>query len=130
MSYDWTKFRDLADWLRQCSVSPVDEETRCRCAISRSYYAAFCHARDELPGKQVAGAAVAFASKAIDHKLVPTELRRFIGGAMAAAQLELLRRRRNAADYDAQHAPANWVALAQSCLALADNVITFVDSLP
>ncbi len=42
MSFDWSKFLDLAN-----NLSGGDESSK-RSAISRAYYAAFCSARDRL----------------------------------------------------------------------------------
>ncbi len=46
MDFAWTKYLSLARFLQTQSETSVGQEAFLRCAISRAYYAAFCHARN------------------------------------------------------------------------------------
>lgn len=47
MPFDWKQYLDLARELAQPTASdPGQREARLRSAISRAYYASFCHARN------------------------------------------------------------------------------------
>ncbi len=47
MSFDWKQYLDLARDLSQPTTSDKGtQEARLRSAVSRAYYAAFCHARN------------------------------------------------------------------------------------
>lgn len=46
MSFDWADYLRLAQFLQSQSAPDVNQEAIYRCAVSRAYYAAFCHARN------------------------------------------------------------------------------------
>lgn len=46
MDFDWTNYLSLARFLQTQPDANITEEAFLRCAISRAYYAAFCHARN------------------------------------------------------------------------------------
>jgi hypothetical protein len=48
MSFDWAKYLTLAQEWAELSKGHTNREALLRCAISRSYYAAFCKARNYL----------------------------------------------------------------------------------
>ena len=52
MSFDWLEYLDLAQELARPPTGPSSQEARLRSAISRSYYAAFCKARNHLRDKE------------------------------------------------------------------------------
>jgi len=45
MSFDWSQYLDVARSLVGQGSKPI-QEAAYRCAVSRAYYAAFCHARN------------------------------------------------------------------------------------
>jgi hypothetical protein len=47
MPFDWKNLLDLARQMEQeASKSASNDETLCRSAVGRAYFAAFCHARN------------------------------------------------------------------------------------
>lgn len=48
MPFDWKKYLELARFLQSYHGNEIDGEAARRCAVSRAYYAAFCHARHYL----------------------------------------------------------------------------------
>jgi len=48
MSFHWGSYLDLAKFLtnNKEQIPDISQEAILRCAVSRAYYAAFCHARD------------------------------------------------------------------------------------
>lgn len=46
MAFDWADYLSLAQFLQAQSHPGVNQEAFSRCAVSRAYYAAFCHARN------------------------------------------------------------------------------------
>ena len=52
MSFDWLEYLDLARELAGSTTGLSSQEARLRSAISRSYYAAFCKARNHLRDKE------------------------------------------------------------------------------
>jgi len=45
MAFDWREYFKLSQFLQGQGVS-FTQEAAFRCAVSRAYYAAFCHARN------------------------------------------------------------------------------------
>ena len=45
MAFDWREYLNVAEFLRG-RKSDCTQEAAYRCAVSRAYYAAFCHARN------------------------------------------------------------------------------------
>ena len=46
MAFDWPEYLELARLLAQGGLDGSTPEAASRCAVSRAYYAAFCHARN------------------------------------------------------------------------------------
>lgn len=96
MTFQWADFLIVAKSLHQSgktSVLPTDASFRC--AISRAYYAAFCHSRDFaeinygfIPTK-----------KPKDHELLRINLAKH-GRGTISTKLDQLRQWRNNSDYD------------------------------
>lgn len=94
MSFYWSHYIDIATFLL-AHTSEVNEEAALWSAISRAYYAAFCHA------KYYARDQFGFVPNdtAEDHK----ELRKYFqsqGMAEIGRKLQQLRQWRNSCDYD------------------------------
>ena len=94
MAFDWKEYLDLARFL-QGQESDYTQEAAFRCAVSRAYYAAFCHARnyacDHLGFRRT--------YSHTDHELVRAHFR---SCRMPDVDLKLrqLSRWRNICDYD------------------------------
>jgi uncharacterized protein (UPF0332 family) len=95
MSFDWREYLDLAGSLMGSGRSTTTNEAAFRCSMSRIYYAAFCHARNYAQKKQ------RFVAKcnASDHALIREHFRNS-GMTRIASNLNRLRQRRNACDYE------------------------------
>lgn len=95
MPFDWREYLDLAQSLMGRDNKPITSEAAFRCAMSRIYYAAFCHARNYAREKQ------RFAAKceASDHSWVREHFRSH-GMTRVASNLDRLRQWRNACDYE------------------------------
>ena len=126
MSFDWTDFLTLADALVRDPNSPGPEEASLRSAISRAYYAAFCVARNFGRDK----GEFTPTQTGRDHWLVmnhfrssPNRNRRKIG-----LDLGRLYDNRTNADYD-DILSGRQVALAQSSVAIAQNVLSALNTL-
>lgn len=52
MSFDWEQYLDLAQVLVRQHNADIDREAELRCAISRTYYAAHCTARNYLRDRE------------------------------------------------------------------------------
>ena len=46
MAFEWKQYLELAKFLDASEVPECISEATARCAVSRAYYAAFCHARN------------------------------------------------------------------------------------
>jgi uncharacterized protein (UPF0332 family) len=46
MLFDWKEYLDISRYLYGNSSIPITRESSLRAAVSRAYYAAFCHARN------------------------------------------------------------------------------------
>jgi len=94
MAFDWNEYLNLAAFLKGDKVNYLPE-AGIRSAISRAYYAAYCHARNFAVAKQ----SFVASGKADDHDLL---IRHYAGRGMAtvANALDGLRRWRNQCDYD------------------------------
>jgi uncharacterized protein (UPF0332 family) len=126
MSFNWVDFLTLADALVRDPNSPGPEEASLRSAISRAYYAAFHVARNfgRDRGEFIP------TGTGQDHWLVmnhfrssPDRIRRKIG-----LDLDRLYDNRASADYDDVLA-GRPIALAQSSVAVARNVLNALNSL-
>ena len=116
MAFDWREYLALAQFIQHQVGNDYSHEAARRCAVSRAYYAAFCHARnyaqlhyDFVP-----------SHRAHDHE----QLRRHLqqkGRTDIARELSQLRQWRNLCDYD--DSVANLPRLTSSALELANRVI-------
>lgn len=95
MPFDWQEYIDLAEALMGRENKPITTEAAFRCAMSRIYYAAFCHARN-FPCEKQRYAAKCDAS---DHARIREHFRS-CGMTRIASSLDRLRRWRNACDYE------------------------------
>jgi len=108
MSFDWSQYLRLAEELAgQGSTSPC-QEAKWRSSVSRSYYAAFCTARNHL--RDMDG--VTIPSEGV-HKFVRETFVK--SGDMSRKQigtsLDRLRIDRNKTDYDDTMDIAKWLPL-------------------
>lgn len=96
MPFQWSDFLDIAKFLRNSGkTSSLPPDAAYRCAISRAYYAAFCHSRD-------------YAEKSLgfiptknpkDHGKLRIHLSKNNMGSIATT-LDRLRQWRNDSDYE------------------------------
>jgi|SRR5581483_1092488 uncharacterized protein (UPF0332 family) len=93
MPFDWKEYLDLAQFLATNQGS-FTREAALRCAISRAYFAAFCHARNYASSQQ------GFKPKRTeeDHSDVREHFKRS-GMLDIASKLDQLRQWRNKCDY-------------------------------
>lgn len=93
MPFDWVEYLDLAQFLSQ-GKRGFSQEAAFRCAVSRAYYAAFCHARNYARDRRN------FAPKhsVEDHRDLVDQYKRDI--SEVANWLDMLRQWRNSCDYD------------------------------
>ena len=95
MAFDWKEYLSLAQNLQDQTHSGFSQEAAFRCAISRAYYAAFCHARNYARDRH--GFKPDY--KPEDHFRVREYFQK-LGHVKIAGDLELLRQWRNKCDYD------------------------------
>lgn len=95
MAFDWGEYLKLAEFLVGKSGEGFGEEASARCAVSRAYYAAFCHARDVAQA-----GSFRINQSGEDHKRVRDHYQQR-GMAPIAQKLDRLRQFRNACDYEA-----------------------------
>ena len=95
MPFDWRQYLNLAGFLQGGAGGAVDVEAALRSAVSRAYYAAFCHARNYARDNQN----FVLTGSPRDHALVRAH---FSGRNeyQLAEWLDMLRRWRNGCDYD------------------------------
>lgn len=152
MAFDWTEYLHLAKFLMTIDAAPtsgcmagnpdnlayrdVDEEARCRVAVSRAYYAAFGRVRsflDQHPPED-------WPNVRRIHRAVAERMLRFgsddpdIREPCAAIfnQLEDLKDERQRADYEAEivytaEQAHNAIDMAEELLVELDKVIAHVD---
>ena len=95
MAFDWAEYLKIARFLQEQSGNSLSEEAAFRCAVSRAYYAAFCHARNYARDRH--GLTPRYTAD--DHSLV----RRHFQSRKAAGiaiKLDNLRQWRNSCDYN------------------------------
>ncbi len=51
MSFDWKEYLDIARFLAKGDFTEFSRDAALRCAVSRAYYSAFCHARNYARNK-------------------------------------------------------------------------------
>ncbi len=121
MSFDWADYLRIARHLASEHASEWPNEARHRCSVSRSYYAAFCSARDHLVDT---GARRFFAKDRDVHQEVIEAFSQLNTkrDRLVVQNLMRLRRDRNKADYD----QADWPAVeacAKSALGLCQDIL-------
>lgn len=119
MPFDWGKYLELARLLQKHAGSFYDEECCLRNAVSRSYYAAFCYARDEAKknknfpieekGKEHIAVRKWYEDQAKPH---------------ISSLLKDLQRWRKQCDYDHDMDMANLNKMSQEAIKNADEIIT------
>jgi hypothetical protein len=117
LAFDWAEFLELADFLAGNRAARHTGEAASRSAVSRAYYAAFCHARNH------ARASLGYrpTGTAADH----TSLRRHLarhGQFRIARRLDDLRTWRNLCDYEDM--VRNVPLILRSALAAARDVVS------
>lgn len=96
MPFQWSDFLDIAKFLRNSGkTSSLPPDAAYRCAISRAYYAAFCHSRDYA--EKNLGFVPLKTPK--DHERLRIHLAKHNSGKIATT-LDRLRQWRNDSDYD------------------------------
>jgi hypothetical protein len=121
MSFDWQSFQRLANELISMQRIPEIQEAYFRSAISRSYYAAFCRARDTLQAKGVTlppGKVHEFVRE--QYESSPDRALNAIG-----ANLHRLFSKRIHADY--KDSPAIDLRVATMCSSLTTNLLRQLD---
>jgi uncharacterized protein (UPF0332 family) len=116
MSFDWREYLNLARFLQGQSGSSFIQEAAFRCAISRAYYAAFCHARNYARDRH--GFSPNYNSN--DHRLVRRHFQNR-GISEIATKLDRLRQWRNSCDYD--DTVSNVSSLVSSAIVRAQDII-------
>lgn len=94
MTFDWREYHRLARFFSGNTEVGYNEEAAQRSAVSRAYYAAFCHARNRARDHL----RFAPAGDGSDHSRLRNHLRR-AGLSDIAKLLNDLRRWRNQCDY-------------------------------
>ena len=94
MPFEWKEYWELARSLHQQGQEANASEAPARCAVSRAYYAAFCHARNYARDQQ--GFRPAYADS--DHKDIRDHFRERHQTGIAG-RLDTLRQWRNSCDY-------------------------------
>ena len=119
MPFAWHEFVELAAYLVGQSTERISEEAFQRTAVSRAYFAAFCHARD------YASRQLGFRREGNvnDHKSLREHLRQWGEPWKEVAEiLDELRQWRNDADYTPNI--TSWLPLrAVTAIEFARNVI-------
>jgi uncharacterized protein (UPF0332 family) len=96
MAFNWKDYLSLAYLLKNLSKLIFHrKESICRSAVSRAYYAAFCHARNYARDKE----GLKLTGKVTDHGIVKDHFRKK-GQFDIASELDDLRDWRNSCDYD------------------------------
>ncbi|HLG29089.1 MAG TPA: hypothetical protein VI387_02665 [Candidatus Brocadiales bacterium] len=94
MAFDWKEYLDLARFLQGQGGINYSQEAALRSAVSRAYYAAFCHARNhENNHKRFMP-----TGKSVDHRLLRDHFQN-MGRINIARDLDRLRGWRNMCDY-------------------------------
>ena len=96
MSFDWSQFLRVAEDLAGQGTTPPSQEAKLRSSVSRSYYAAFCTARNHL--RDTDGLMIPLDDA---HKFVREEFKNSADTSrkQIGADLDRLRIDRNKTDY-------------------------------
>ena len=108
MSFDWSQYLRLAEELAGQGTAPSSSEAKLRSSVSRSYYAAYCTARNHL--RDVDGLAI---PRDYAHRFV---WETFANSAdtsrkQVGADLDRLRIYRNKTDYNDVMDVSRWLPL-------------------
>ncbi len=116
MPFDWKQYLELARFLENPTGTPPDQEAALRSAVSRGYFAAFCHVRDHA----VAHLGFDAREQPEDHGRLRTLLKR---GKMQkiSERLDRLRQWRNACDYEGE-VEGDLATITASAIGEADKV--------
>lgn len=117
MAFDWKEYFDLAQYLQGKSGVGFSGEAANRSAVSRAYYAAFCHARNYARDKE----SFLPTGTSRDHTAVREHFRSR-GRVDIADNLDDLRQWRNSCDYD--DSISNLVRLLSSAITGARDVLS------
>ncbi len=128
MSFDWNEYLKLAQELIGKSSTPCNQEARCRSAISRAYYAAFCNARNFLrdvdSDPRINGQGNVHSYVRDKFRRDPDKRRKKIG-----EDLHRLLQERHTGDYEEREYP-NPIITARFAVGLAEQIISNLDALP
>jgi hypothetical protein len=94
MPFVWKEYLFIAQHLQAYTSTNFSQEAAFRCAVSRSYYAAFCHARNYARDHQ----GFIPSNTANDHYHVRAHFKK--RDVTVASALDQLRQWRNQCDYD------------------------------
>ncbi|MDP2897307.1 MAG: hypothetical protein Q8Q12_12265 [bacterium] len=94
MAFDWKEYLELSRFLAGETATTPGEQAAHRSAVSRAYYAAFCHARNYARDRH----GFSPEDTAKDHSRVRDHFRAR-GSVELARRLDSLRRWRNDCDY-------------------------------
>lgn len=117
MPFDWERLLGLADELVKQASNSSNPEAHLRSAVSRAYFAAFCHVRN------YASSFLAFTPRGDgeDHGRLRAHLARGKRRAFAG-RLDQLRQLRNAADYSNDLPWSNHPVAVQNAIDTARNI--------
>ena len=125
MSFNWSEYLNLARELAGKDPNPATQEAKLRSAISRSYYAAFIHARNFLRDSEDIT-----IPRQNSHQFVisqftnsPTDERR----RKLGAKLQILRGYRRQADYEDRI--TGLLGKTEEALGLARRIISGINNL-
>jgi hypothetical protein len=132
MSFNWENYLSLARILHNrcvCDHGTPDEEACFRAAISRSYYSAFCVARNFARDRD----GVILNNSASDHWLIINHYKEFRGSNRRkknkiALILQRLRRSRGLADYE-DRTPSKLEETTKEALKSEEEVISLLNSM-
>lgn len=115
MPFDWKDYLNLARYLQGAASAGFTQEAGMRSAVSRAYYAAFCHSRNYAYSNQ----GFQPHGDVHDHAELRNHFRRC--NQQIATMLDQLRRWRNQCDYD--NSISNLNSMTASALQIAENVV-------
>jgi hypothetical protein len=121
MPFDWQEYLKLAEHLRDNPAGALNQEAAGRSAVSRAYYAVFCHARNYAQMREN----FIPLGDADDHRRLFDHFER-TNKRDIARHLQQLRRWRNDADY--VDALVGIAAMAKNAVAEAHRVRNKIDA--
>jgi len=119
MVFAWSEFLDIARFLHNHgNTAGIPQEAAYRCAVSRAYYAAFCHSRNYAATRMQY---IPERSEK-DHKKLRLHLAQR-GLPDVSRNLDRLRQWRNDCDYDNQ-TPTSTETTVLNAISRADHIVT------